>query len=59
MGSTANVYKSTPELAEYMTKLGFSENYELLVVIALGYPNETPQVKPRDMSKLKYVEPQE
>lgn len=58
LGSTAREFTNNPELAEYAAKLGFSEGYSLMVVIAMGYPNETPQVKPRDMSKIKYVEPQ-
>ena len=28
-----------------------------LQVIALGYPDETPDVKPRDTSKIRFIEP--
>lgn len=42
--------------AEYMQKLGFSEGYELLYVIAFGYPDETPAAKPRDLSKVKFLD---
>lgn len=59
MGSTARAFNDMPELAEFVGKLGFSENYAPIVVIALGYPNESPKVKQRDTTKVKYIEPVE
>jgi len=45
------------ELARpFVEKLGFSEGYKLLMAIGFGYPDETPDAKPRDASKAKYVE---
>lgn len=46
----------SPEAAEYLQKLGFSEGYELLYCIGFGYPDETPAAKPRDAAKVKFVE---
>lgn len=40
----------------YVEKLGFSESYELIMAIGFGYPDETPDAKPRDDSKIQYVE---
>lgn len=40
----------------YVEKLGFSEGYELLMAIGFGYPDETPEAKPRDASKIQYVD---
>ena len=40
----------------YLDKLGFSEGYRLQVVIAVGYPDEAPEAKPRDLSKIKFVD---
>ena len=37
-------------------KLGFSEGYELCLCIGLGYADEAPEAKPRDMSKVKYID---
>ncbi len=42
--------------AEYLKKLEFSEGYEILYAIALGYPDETPDAKPRDWSKVKFLD---
>ena len=42
--------------AEYLKKLEFSEGYELLYAIAFGYPDETPDAKPRDWGKVKFLD---
>ena len=36
--------------------LGFSEGYEFCLCVGLGYALESPQAKPRDMDKVKFVE---
>ena len=40
----------------YLEKLGFSEGYELCLCIGLGYADESPEAKPRNMDKVKFVE---
>lgn len=55
LGSLARFMK-TPEAAEYLQKLGFSEGYELLYCIGFGYPDEAPAAKPREAAKVKFVE---
>lgn len=55
LGSPARFMK-TPEAAEYLQKLGFSEGYELLYCIGFGYPDEDPAAKPREAAKVKFVE---
>ncbi len=55
LGSPAAFMRS-PAAAEYLKKLGFSEGYELLYCIAFGYPDEAPAAKPRDLTKIKFVE---
>ena len=39
-----------------MERLGFSEGYKPAICIGLGYADETPDAKPRDMGKVKFVE---
>lgn len=36
--------------------LGFSEGYEFCLCVGLGYPDEAPAAKPRDMGKVKFIE---
>lgn len=56
LGSSARWIKDSPSAKPYLDKMGLSEGYELLYCIALGYPNETPEAKPRTMNKIKYME---
>lgn len=56
LGSSARWIKDSPSAKPYLDKMGFSEGYELLYCIALGYPEETPEAKPRTMDKIKYME---
>ena len=49
-------FMKSPAAAAYMKKLGFSEGYELLYAIAFGYPDEMPAAKPREVSKVKFVD---
>ena len=39
-----------------LEKLGFSENYELSLCIGLGWPDESPEAKPRMMEKVKFID---
>lgn len=56
LGSSARWIKDSPSAKPYLDKIGFSEGYELLYCIALAYPDETPEAKPRTMDKIKYME---
>lgn len=56
LGSSARWIKDSPSAKPYLDRMGFSEGYELLYCIALGYPDETPEAKPRTMDKIKYME---
>jgi nitroreductase len=53
LGSPVGYIKNSPQA---MQMLGFSENYEPLICIGLGYPDETPAAKPRDTSKVKFID---
>lgn len=55
LGSVQMMF-AEPAMAEYLQSLGFSEGYKLRYALAVGYPDETPEAKPRDMSKIKFVE---
>ena len=39
----------------FLEALDIPEGYKLLCVIAVGYPDEKPDAKPRDASKVKYI----
>ena len=41
---------------EAMEMLGFSEGYTPIICVGLGYADEAPEAKPRDMAKVKYLD---
>ena len=55
LGSVQMIF-AEPAMAEYLQSLGFSDGYKLRYALAVGYPDEAPEAKPRDMSKIKFVE---
>lgn len=56
LGSPVRFLTDNSECAPCIEKLGFSEGYELCLCVGFGYPDETPEAKPRDWSKVKYVD---
>ena len=54
--ASANGYFNAEAGKEVMAKLKFSENYEVIYAISLGYPAEEPAAKPRDAAKVQIVE---
>lgn len=55
LGSAQMIF-AEPEMAKYVASLGFSEGYTLRYALAVGYPDEAPEAKVRDMSKIRFVE---
>ena len=51
-----NREKVNLEMGKYVESLNFSEGYRLRYALAVGYPDETPEAKARDLSKIKFVE---
>ena len=55
LGSVQMIF-AEPAMAEHLASLGFSGGYRLRYALAVGYPDEAPEMKERDMSKIKFVE---
>ena len=53
LGSPIRFLRNAPEA---MDKLGFSEGYTPVICIGMGYPAESPQAKPRDFGKVRFVD---
>jgi nitroreductase len=47
--------KTSEAAKPYVERLQLSDDYELLYAIAVGYPDEAPEAKPRDTSKIQFV----
>ena len=52
LGSPIRYLAKSPEAIQM---LGFTEGYTPIICIGLGYPNESPDAKPRDKAKIKYL----
>jgi nitroreductase len=49
---------TTDERAKaFRDRLDIPADYKLNYILAVGYPNEQPDAKPRDASKVKYIQP--
>ena len=56
LGSPVRMVLDSPEKQKALDILGFSPEYELCICIGLGYPDEAPDAKPRDISKVKFID---
>ena len=56
LGSPVRFLTDNEECLPYLEKLGFSEGYELCLCVGFGYADESPEAKPRDWNKVKYVD---
>ena len=56
LGSPVRFINDAENSAEILALLGFSENYELCLCVGLGYANEAPEAKPRDINKVQFVD---
>jgi nitroreductase len=45
-----------PDAKDIMTALDLPESHEVIFAVALGYKDEAPEARPRDASKVKFIE---
>lgn len=55
LGGPVGFVQNSAEAKPYLEKLGLPEGYTIAYMIAVGYPDETPAAKPRDMNKVKFI----
>ena len=55
LGGPVRFLKDNADAKFFLDKLGFSEGYDLIYILAIGYPDESPDAKPRDESKVQYI----
>ena len=56
LGSPVRFLTDNELCKPYIEKLGFTEGYELCLCVGLGYAAEQPAAKPRDNSKVKFID---
>ena len=55
LGGPVRFIKTDQEAKFFLDRLDIPEDYQLNYIIAIGYPDEQPEAKPRDESKVKYI----
>ena len=50
------MFLTQPAGVEFLSSLSFSEGYEPLICIGIGYADEAPTAKPRNKEVIKYIE---
>ncbi len=56
LGGPTRFLASDNAAAPYLSQLEIPEGYEIAYMIAVGYPDEQPDAKPRDTTKVKYIQ---
>ena len=56
LGSPVRFLTDNELCKPYVKKLSFSDGYELALCVGLGYADENPQAKPRDMGKVAFID---
>ena len=55
LGGPVRFLATSEEAKPYIEKLDIPDDYKINYIIAIGYPDETPEAKPRDEGKVKFV----
>lgn len=56
LGGPVAFMKGNAGAKPYVERLNLPDGYTLLYAIAVGYPDEKPEAKPRDVEKVQFVE---
>lgn len=56
MGAPAMFFASNPKAKPFLEKLDLPEGYKLSICVGVGYPDEEPEAKPRDLDKIQFVD---
>jgi glutathione peroxidase-family protein len=55
LGGPVRFLLSNEKCKFFLDRLDIPADYKLNYIIAIGYPDEQPEVKPRDVSKVKFI----
>lgn len=56
LGGPVDLLTNSEAARPYYEALGFSEGYSLKYILAVGWPEEAPDARPRDAGKVRFVE---
>ena len=55
LGGPVRFLNANADARFFLDRLDIPEGYKLNYILAIGYPDEQPNAKPRDASKVKYI----
>lgn len=55
MGGPIAFMNNTPDVKPYIDRLNLPQGYKLRICVGIGHPDETPEAKPRDLSKIEMI----
>ena len=55
LGGPVRWLNSTAEAKFFLDRIDIPEGYKLTYILAIGYPDEQPEAKPRDAAKVKFI----
>ena len=56
LGGPVDFLMNNPDARPFYDALQFPEGYQLRYILAIGWPDETPDPRPRDASKIQFVD---
>ena len=56
MAGPVMMLNNAPAAKPWLDRLNLSEGYKLRLIIGLGYPDEAPEARPRDLGKIQFVD---
>lgn len=56
LGGAVNFIANDPAAKPYLQQLQLPDGYSIAYMIAVGYPDEQPEARPRDESKIKFIQ---
>ncbi len=55
LGGPVRFLNTSADCKPYLDRLNLPEGYQVSFIIAVGYPDEQPEAKPRDEGKVEYI----
>lgn len=55
LGGPVRFLQSSEACKPYLAKLNLPDGYEICYILAVGYPDETPEAKPREENKVLFI----
>ncbi len=55
LGGPVRFLQTNADCKPYVDRLNIPSGYEISYILAVGYPDETPEAKPRDEGKIEFI----